>query len=229
MHTNRYMYHGHWIPFRRSNLLSYQAMSSTRTKSQICTAAPISLFVQCQVSFHYPSINSPINLYIHTHIMYQIVWVAKLQKSNCSNNRVETLFSCYRISFCAYFCDFFSVFKLQRKLNFSWFFMKKDGRKFWTREGFLYYKLVIPCLTRQSTSFNWTVIIFYHFFIFIQTYTNTHRYITEMNKLLKSGAYVVAEKLWKMKKNKSNEKWNKPCWKRRIKAHIEEWRKKRSQ
>ena len=106
MHTNRYMYHGHWIPFRRSNLLSYQAMSSTRTKSQICTAAPISLLVQCQVSFHYPSINSPINLYMHTHIMYQIVWVGKLQKSNCGNNRVETLFSSYRISFCAYFCDF---------------------------------------------------------------------------------------------------------------------------
>ena len=37
--------------FRHSNRLSYQAMSSTRTQSQICTAAPISSFVQCQISF----------------------------------------------------------------------------------------------------------------------------------------------------------------------------------
>ena len=34
--------HDHWIPFRRSNRLSYQTMSSTRTQSQLCTAAPIS-------------------------------------------------------------------------------------------------------------------------------------------------------------------------------------------
>ena len=42
--------HDHWIPFRRSNRLSYEAMSSTRTQSQLCTAIPISSFVQCQVS-----------------------------------------------------------------------------------------------------------------------------------------------------------------------------------
>ena len=29
----------------------YQAMSSTRTQSQLCTAIPILLFVQCQVSY----------------------------------------------------------------------------------------------------------------------------------------------------------------------------------
>ena len=34
-----------------SNRLSYQAMSSTRTQSQLCTATPISSFVQCKVSF----------------------------------------------------------------------------------------------------------------------------------------------------------------------------------
>ena len=38
-------------PFRRSNRLSYQAMSSTRTQSQLCTATPISSFVQCHISF----------------------------------------------------------------------------------------------------------------------------------------------------------------------------------
>ena len=34
-----------------NNCLSYQAMSSTRTQSQLCTATPVSLFVQCQVHF----------------------------------------------------------------------------------------------------------------------------------------------------------------------------------
>ena len=33
--------HDHWIPFRRSNRLSYQAMSSTHAQSQLCTATPI--------------------------------------------------------------------------------------------------------------------------------------------------------------------------------------------
>ena len=41
----------HWIPFRRSNRLSYQAMSSTRTQSQLCTATPVLSIVQCQISF----------------------------------------------------------------------------------------------------------------------------------------------------------------------------------
>ena len=49
--------------------------------------------------------------------------------------------------------------------------------------------------------------------------------ITEMNNLLYAGAYVVAEKLGKMKKNKSNEKRKEPWWKRRIQANIAEWRK----
>ena len=43
--------HDHWIPFRRSNRLSYQAMSSTRTQNQLSTATPISSFVQCPISF----------------------------------------------------------------------------------------------------------------------------------------------------------------------------------
>ena len=33
------------------NRLSYQAMSSTRTQRQLCTATPISSFAQCQISF----------------------------------------------------------------------------------------------------------------------------------------------------------------------------------
>ena len=36
---------------------------------------------------------------------------------------------------------------------------------------------------------------------------------------------MVAEKLGKMKKNKSNEKRKEPWWKRRIQANIAEWRK----
>ena len=43
--------HDHWIPLRRSNQLSYQATSSTRTQSQLCTATPISSFVKCHISF----------------------------------------------------------------------------------------------------------------------------------------------------------------------------------
>ena len=37
--------------FRPSNRLGCQAMSLTRTQSQLCTATPIPSFVQCQVSF----------------------------------------------------------------------------------------------------------------------------------------------------------------------------------
>ena len=40
--------------------------------------------------------------------------------------------------------------------------------------------------------------------------------ITEMNNLLNDEAYVVAEKLGKMKKNKSNEKRKDPWWKKKI-------------
>ena len=36
---------------RRSNRLSYQAMSSTCTQIQLCTTIPMSLFVQCHISF----------------------------------------------------------------------------------------------------------------------------------------------------------------------------------
>ena len=38
----------HWIPYRRSNRLSYQVMSSTRSQGQLCTATPISSL--CSVS-----------------------------------------------------------------------------------------------------------------------------------------------------------------------------------
>ena len=41
----------HWIPFRCSNRLSYQAMSSTLTQSQLCTVTPISsVCLQCFIS-----------------------------------------------------------------------------------------------------------------------------------------------------------------------------------
>ena len=42
----------HWIPFRRSNRPSYHAMSSSRSKSQLCVATPISSL--CSVfTFHF--------------------------------------------------------------------------------------------------------------------------------------------------------------------------------
>ena len=56
--------HNHWILFRRSNQLSYQAMSSTRTQSHFCTPNPIwsicsvsdfisaFAFVSCHVYFN---------------------------------------------------------------------------------------------------------------------------------------------------------------------------------
>ena len=47
-----YIYiYDHWIPFRRFNRLSYHAMSSTRTKSQLSTATPIPSLVQCRILF----------------------------------------------------------------------------------------------------------------------------------------------------------------------------------
>ena len=49
--------------------------------------------------------------------------------------------------------------------------------------------------------------------------------ITEMKNLLYVGAYKVAEKLGKMKKNKSNKKRKEPWWKRRTKANTVKWRK----
>ena len=44
--------------------------------------------------------------------------------------------------------------------------------------------------------------------------------ITEIINLLYAGAYVVVEKLKKMKKNKTNAKQKEPCWKNRIQANI---------
>ena len=35
---------------RHSNEVTYQTMSSTCTQSQLCTATPFSLFVQCHIS-----------------------------------------------------------------------------------------------------------------------------------------------------------------------------------
>ena len=43
--------HNHWTPFRCSNQLSYQAMVSSPTQSQLYAATPISYFAQCQISF----------------------------------------------------------------------------------------------------------------------------------------------------------------------------------
>ena len=43
-----------------------------------------------------------------------------------------------------------------------------------------------------------------------------------MKNLLYAGAYVVAEKLGEMTKNKSNEKRKEPLWKKRIQENIVE-------
>ena len=49
--------------------------------------------------------------------------------------------------------------------------------------------------------------------------------IAEINNLLYARAYVVAEKIGKTKKNKTNEKRKQLWWMRRIQANIAEWRK----
>ena len=49
--------------------------------------------------------------------------------------------------------------------------------------------------------------------------------ITEINNLLYGGAYMVAEKLGKMKESKRIEKQNKPSACGRIQTDIAEWRK----
>ena len=49
--------------------------------------------------------------------------------------------------------------------------------------------------------------------------------IAEINNLLYARAYVVAEKLGKTKKNKTNEKRKQLWWMRRIQANIAKWRK----
>ena len=51
--------HVHWIPFRRSNQLSYQTVSSARTQSQLCRATSISsqqTFVGLQDVFNTSSV-----------------------------------------------------------------------------------------------------------------------------------------------------------------------------
>ena len=51
------------IPFRRSNRLSYQAMSYTRTQSQLRTATAISLFVQYH-TYHFGCLPSSVATFI---------------------------------------------------------------------------------------------------------------------------------------------------------------------
>ena len=88
--------HDHWIPFRRSNRLSHQATSSNRTQSQLCTAAPISSIVQCQVFLfwllplsvatfilivwkfpwgNHVSVADIIYIYIYIYIIYYIIHI----------------------------------------------------------------------------------------------------------------------------------------------------------
>ena len=64
----------HWIPFKRSNRLSYQAMTSTHTQSQLSSATSISsicsvsdfilafAFVSCHVYFNQKSVEVIKNL-----------------------------------------------------------------------------------------------------------------------------------------------------------------------
>ena len=64
----------HWIPFKRSNQLSYQAMSSTRTQTQLCTVAPMSSCVQCHISFR--QFSSSVATFIFIKIFVEVfTWV----------------------------------------------------------------------------------------------------------------------------------------------------------
>ena len=74
--------HDHWILFRCSNWLSYQAISSTHTQNQLCTATPISSFVQCHISFQL--LPSSVAMFIfsrnfswgnHTNPMYICIYI----------------------------------------------------------------------------------------------------------------------------------------------------------
>ena len=49
--------------------------------------------------------------------------------------------------------------------------------------------------------------------------------VTEVNRLLYVGAYMVAERLGKMGKGKKKKEKGKPWWQRRLEASIGEWRK----
>ena len=69
--------HNHWIPFWRSNQLSYQAMSSARTHNQLCTAIPTLSFVQCQVSFRLLPLSAD------TSVLIEIIW----RNHMCENHR----------------------------------------------------------------------------------------------------------------------------------------------
>ena len=62
---------------QHSNRLSYQAMSSTCTQSQLSTATPISSFVQCHISFwlfivSHHIYNKYIYIYIYTYTFIYI-------------------------------------------------------------------------------------------------------------------------------------------------------------
>ena len=58
------------IPFRRSNQMSYQAISSTRTQSQLFRATPISSFVQCDISFRLLPLLLPFGYFFRLYMSY---------------------------------------------------------------------------------------------------------------------------------------------------------------
>ena len=63
-----------WILLRRSNRLSYQAMSSICTNGSLCTATPRLSFVECVVSFWLmPS--SVTTFYFNWNFLEVITWV----------------------------------------------------------------------------------------------------------------------------------------------------------
>ena len=59
-----------WIPFRRSNRLRYQAMSSSGTQSQLCTASRISSLVHYIYIYVYIYILYILYIYIYIYIRY---------------------------------------------------------------------------------------------------------------------------------------------------------------
>ena len=110
--------HDHWIPFRRSNWLSYQAMSSTRSQSQLCTATPISSL--CSVfTFHFSLClrQSPHLLFFKRSLaqIYIYIYISNLTPAKCflqveawieRNSNVNSTFK-FQLILCFYSIDSF--------------------------------------------------------------------------------------------------------------------------
>ena len=73
-----------------SNQLSYQVMSSTRSKSQLCIATPILSFIQCLISFRllYSSVAT---LCVRCKVLLPWIYVRCFYSGQCLNKMIAKL------------------------------------------------------------------------------------------------------------------------------------------